>query len=83
MVKCDKYFSYHGKKKLKTLKSMQKSGFISVFFFISYTEYFGNSILAELSMISLLKSQISVQSVLQIITNEAFVCSYLKQSLTN
>lgn len=71
------------KKKFKTLKSVQKSSFISVFFFISYTEYFGNWTLAELSMISLLKCQISVESVLKIIMHEAFLCSYLKQDLTN
>lgn len=62
---------------------MQKSNFISVFFFISYTEYFGNWTLAELSMISLLKSQIFVQSVLKIIMHGAFLCSYLKQDLKN
>lgn len=71
------------KKMLKTLKSVQKSSFISVFFFISYTEYFGNWTLAELGMISLLKSQISVQSVLKIIMHEDFLRFYLKQDLTN
>lgn len=68
---------------LKTLKSVHKSSFISVFFFISHTEYFGNWTLAELSTISLLKSQISVQSVSKIIVHEEFLCSYLKQDLTN
>lgn len=80
-AKCDEYFSYQ-EKKAENLKSVNKSSFISVTFFSSYTEYVGNWTLVELSMISLIKNP-NLCPVLKIIVHEAFHCSYLEQDLTN